>query len=150
MYKKESIIIQTSLNIIFPMIVGLLIYVFLRPPNIIFVQYIGFIDKLSFISEIKMYLSKMSIPNWFIYSLPGAIWVYSLTYFMGMLWIPQKTKWKYLWISIAPILAITYEIGQKIHVILGTFDLLDMFFILFGYVLALLSLKIKGVIYIEK
>ena len=97
--------------------------------------------------------TNLRIPKWMIFSLPDALWVYSLTAFMIITWNDNPmSKNAMFWMSLGPILGIAPEFGQKIGIVSGTFDLVDLLFIIIASILPFLNLKkyFKGGINNEK
>jgi len=86
--------------------------------------------------------TNLQIPKWMIFSLPDTLWVYSLTAFMIITWNDNPiSKNAMFWMSLGPILGIAPEFGQKIGIISGTFDLVDLLFIIIASILPFLNLK---------
>ncbi|OPY65614.1 MAG: hypothetical protein A4E62_02654 [Syntrophorhabdus sp. PtaU1.Bin002] len=66
-----------------------------------------------------------SMPSWFYYSLPNALWLFGgLHIFLGF-WKSNVTA-AVLWCSILVLVAIGSEIGQALHIVPGTFDWVDL------------------------
>lgn len=62
--------------------------------------------------------------NWFVYSLPDGLWLYSLISALNLIWRNDQSG--RLWISAAVILSLTSEVFQYLHYIPGTFDMGDL------------------------
>ena len=73
--------------------------------------------------------------NWFFFSLPDGLWVYSFTSFMLIVWGLKFSRHSLFWISIGPLLALGSEMGQAFGVVGGTFDPTDLILCLIGSIL---------------
>jgi len=60
------------------------------------------------------------------YSLPDALWACSGVFLFPAIWTGSRSPVRHLWICIAPLLAIGGELAQGVHLIPGTFDLVDL------------------------
>jgi len=69
-------------------------------------------------------------PDWIIYSLPDALWMFALMLVIMMIWDFRLTRQSIPWIILAVIAGILFEIGQGINIIKGTFDPIDVICIL--------------------
>lgn len=75
------------------------------------------------------------LPEWILFSLPDGLWIFSYVCLMLAIWQNSVSLKNALWILIIPILAIGSEIGQLFGLIVGTFDLTDLLFYIFGMTL---------------
>ena len=68
----------------------------------------------------------VELPNWVIYSIPDAAWMWSLTSFFAYLWkdVPERNQKMY--ISGVVILGLGTEIAQAFGVLTGVFDWMDL------------------------
>jgi hypothetical protein len=83
------------------------------------------------------------LPNWFLFCLPDGLWVYSITSFMAALWAGSPKTYAWSWICLGPALAIGGEVGQKLGLVQGTFEMMDILFYSVGFVLAVLIVRAK-------
>ena len=119
-----------SLHIIAPLLIGGLIYVFFRSPEIILNKIVYSSDLLS---EIFIRISPaIQFPNWFIFSLPDGLYVYAATsfhiYMVSKVYNAYSIK-NIFYISFYSILV---EFLQLINLIQGRFDFLDIIFMISG------------------
>ena len=79
------------------------------------------------------------LPQWFIYSLPLALWIVSYLFFINTIWFGRKSIARTLWLWLVPLLSIVAEVGQYPQLVPGTFDPVDLLTIVVatGFVLAL-------------
>ncbi len=116
------------IHVFFPLIVGSLIYVYLRCSNVFFV------------GVLEHTCPKVIWADWIKYSLPDGLWVYSLTSLMIIIW--KSYTWKsFIWICSGLLIAIISEFCQSIGVFPGTYDSLDIIFYLLAFGLALFNLS---------
>ena len=80
------------------------------------------------------------MPNWFIFSLPDALWIYSFSMAMLYIWNGEVNKRSLFWIIIASILGIFGELAQLFGLV-GTFDLMDLLLCVFARSLIFLQVK---------
>lgn len=130
---------------IIPVIVGGLIYLTYRTDSLLMfswfekVQLKGAVDWL----RSNNHLQNLKIPHWVKFSLPDALWLFSFTYMILLLWDFTINKQSIGWILLAPIVGLSSEVGQLIKIIPGTFDIVDLLLLLLAAILPLLSMKNK-------
>lgn len=130
---------------IIPVIVGGLIYLTYRTDSLLMfswfekVQLKGAVDWL----RSNNHLQNFKIPAWVKFSLPDALWLFSFTYMILLLWDFTINKQSIGWILLAPIVGLSSEVGQLIKIIPGTFDIVDLLLLLLAAILPLLSMKNK-------
>jgi hypothetical protein len=93
---------------------------------------IDFIDSDLRKNSIK-YASRL--PEWFIFSLPDGIWIFSYVVILISIWNFKVNKQSLFWLIIIPIIAIFSEVLQIYGIVSGTFDLTDLSFYLLGFIL---------------
>jgi hypothetical protein len=116
------------INVIFPILLGLIIYLLYRDTSLLVFDWISYIYLDDFIFKIREYLEsyKLITNGFLIYTLPDGLWSYSLTYVMCLIWFDIKNKIKYFMISIGIIFGVFLELGQLFNLIQGTFDINDL------------------------
>ncbi len=70
-------------------------------------------------------LLKSSMPHFVIYTLPDAIWSFSLVIFIGVLWINKESN-RLFWIFFGLLLGTSFEIGQFFGLFKGYFCVDDL------------------------
>jgi hypothetical protein len=80
--------------------------------------------------------------EWFYYSLPDGIWIFSFTTTLIIYWDFCFEKVK-IWLLIPFFLGIIFEILQSFYAIFGTFDVFDLLCSIVGFLLSFIFLKIK-------
>lgn len=146
---KENMRSKFFFQCILPLSFGTLIYLLFRISTL---NIFSWVDILNIDFE-EFYLRKLAIskkqnfPEWFLYSLPDGLWIFSYVYLILLLWNFKISYQGFIWILIIPFIAIISEIGQKYKFINGTFDMTDLLFYIFGFILPLLlsfeNLKFK-------
>jgi len=126
------------LNIVFPLIIGFLIYLLFRDENLIIYRWFESIGVLNVLLPNNSDLSELTIavyiPSWAKYSLSDGIWMYVFTSTIFVIWVHKINLY---WIVLPFILGIGYEISQLFEYIPGTFDYTDLIFLVSAYLLAL-------------
>ena len=107
-----------------PVFLGGLIYIIWRSTSLLMFSWFDGFGLTSHINVLRNI--SFAVPEWVIYSLPSGLWIYSFSFILIYIWHDAKSKSKYLWMSLAPIIALSSELGQLIGVIPGTFDLADI------------------------
>lgn len=115
-----------------------MIYICFRSEHLVMFQWFDNFGILPTVYHLRNLVSTISVPNFLIYSLPDALWVYSLTSIIAAIWINKKIL-LYIWLAFCGILSIGYEIAQYFHIIKGTYDNLDLAFLITFYLIALLQ-----------
>jgi len=121
------------IHVIIPMIIGGLLYILYRDNSLLMFYWfrsLGIENFIILMRENVLLVNK--IPNWVIFNLPNGIWIYSLTSLMLIIWYKDINKLKYIWLAIGPIIGISAEIGQFIHILPGTFDTTDLILCFFA------------------
>ncbi|MFV8364763.1 hypothetical protein [Flavobacterium sp. XS1P27] len=134
-----------------PVFLGGIIYLTYRVDTLLmfnWFKWIGFTDLVIFLRTNNQ-LQNLTIPNWVKFSLPDALWLFSFTYIILLIWDFKITRHSVLWILLTPTVGFFSEIGQLIGIIPGTFDKVDLLLLLLSTVLPfysvsnLKSIKIK-------
>jgi len=84
------------------------------------------------------------LPDWFIYSLPDALWTYSFIYSILFIWKGNNSLFKHLWIILVLILTIGSELGQLINFVPGTFDKADLLLSSLAFILPFMIIERGG------
>lgn len=123
----------------FPLIAGGVIYLFIRPSYFVLhaiANKLQIIEPVYIIREaaIPFYTN---LPNIIVYNLPDGLWIYSFTSAILFVWNYQLNRWSIPFCLLPLFIGIGSEIGQFINLIPGTFDILDIIFYLFGFLLSI-------------
>lgn len=138
----------------FAIFVGGLIYILLRPSEHLFFGWIRLAVPDQWISSARSLSPPLSqlLPEWFVYSLPNALWAFAYALLITGIWSDSRSWPKYLWMASIPLLVVGFEILQYPGLIPGTFCIQDIALGLLGLVLGIFvgTMKTKNNNYHEK
>ncbi|MUP38928.1 hypothetical protein [Labilibaculum euxinus] len=127
-YTKHIILFVTL-----PILIGGLIYIFTRPDRLLMFEWFNKIGigesivKLRQGNDFNKFLN-----NWIIYNSPALIWTFSLTVLLGVIWDYKINRESILILLIPLILGALSELFQKLGMINGTYDFVDMILYITG------------------
>jgi hypothetical protein len=116
-------------------------YVCLRDTNLRMFQWFDLIGAGSLINHLRFTAAPLqnTIPFWIQFSLPNALWVYSLTGFMSLVWSETNSRSKPFWLWVGLLLGAGTELGQALNIVPGSFDMIDLTLCAIATPLALLT-----------
>lgn len=122
------------------LIIGGMIYLTYRVDTLKMFSWVDIIGANDYINLLRSnhFLNEYQLPKWIIYSLPDALWVYSFSYLMLLIWNFKITISNAFWLSIGPFIGVFSELGQLINIVPGTYDPIDLFFIITAIIIAFL------------
>jgi len=128
----RNVLTNRILITVIPLIFGGLIYLTYRVETLKMFRWFDNIGASDFINIIREneFLRANTLPQWIKFSLPDALWIFSFTYFMMTIWKFKINRSSAFWIFLAPTIGLFSEIGQLIGLIPGTFDLVDLIFLI--------------------
>ena len=131
-------------HVLFPVIVGGLIYTIYRDENILLFEWYNYLGISFYTLELRNFFNPQNlfISNFLTQNLPDGLWVYSFTSCMLLIWGKKNPINKYIYIIIPMLLSIFSELGQLFKFIRGTFDPLDLIFYLFFTIFSVLIYNI--------
>ncbi len=106
-----------------PLLLGVFIYYYTRPHSIYFLSWI---DDSILQSETT---SKIQLPYWIIYHLPDGLWAFAFTSIVCIIWQKNTNRQNIGWLLTPVFISILIEIGY------GTFDWVDLCFVIIGGIL---------------
>ncbi len=135
---------RVLLHVIFPIFLGVFIYLVYRSDSILFIKWLDNTILHDFLKCLKDSFAgfEIYIPKLILNSLPDGVMVYSATSLMLMIWncdLSKKTA--LLWIFTPFIVAVIFELFQFFKLFPGTFSVSDMLFYLLGFVLPFIICK---------
>lgn len=138
--KSPLIIIYSAVFILLPLIFGGLIYVIFRSKRLLMFKWFASMKLMPLILALRILIKHhITFPNWFIFSLPDALWVYSLSLFIGIIWYNGQIVRSLLILIFSLACGVGFEISQFFHLIPGAFDITDLSLDLFATFSAILS-----------
>ena len=116
------------------LVVGGLIYIAFRTDTLLMFKWFAAISldtPIEYLREMTL-TTKKYLPEWFMFSLPDGLWIFSYITLILLIWKNKVTRHNVLWVFIIPLVAIFSEIGQLFRITPGTFDLVDLTFYFLG------------------
>jgi hypothetical protein len=125
-----------------PLSIGSIIYILFRNDSLIMFDWfekLNIIDEITSIRKNTLPLTA-KIPNWFLFSLPDGLWIFSYISLILLVWDNKLNNSSIFWILIIPGLAVLSEILQFFDLCSGTFDVMDLIFYIAGVLTPILFL----------
>jgi hypothetical protein len=117
-------------HVLTPLILGGAIYICWRDPSLRMFEWFRLAGLGSIVSGIRQVALPYAVlfPNWVLYSLPDALWVYAAIMFMDCIWVrgERRSISRLFWLSSGPLLAIAIELAQLARFAPGDFDPTDL------------------------
>jgi len=132
--KKEIVLINGFLSLL----VGSIIYILFRTNHLKMFSWFEYMGLIDTINNIRNQTSNYHLYDWFLFSLPDGLWLFSYVSLMLFIWKGEIMLKNILWISIVPTIALASEIGQSLNIIPGTYDVNDMIMYIIGAILPLI------------
>ena len=129
------IVIRLIVNVFFPLVIGVAIYLFLRCKSVFFID---IAENMFFMSLDKFRgytCQKVVAADWITNNLPDGLWVYSLTSLMLIIWEDNLLD-SYFWILSGLLVAFVSEFCQAVGILPGRYDPIDMAFYILAFVVA--------------
>ena len=125
---------QVLIGHVCTLLLGGLIYISFRTDTLVMFKWFSAISLGPIISDLRIITMQVTpiLPDWFLYSLPDGLWIFSYVALIMAIWKNKINKESIFWVLIIPFIAIMSEIGQLYALVPGTFDILDLTFYLLG------------------
>ena len=125
---------------ILSILLGGVIYIAFRSSSIILFKWIDYIVLIDPVENLRIVTLpyKEYLSEWFLYSLPDGLWMFSYSCIVLVIWKRKITKYSLLWLLSLPMISILFEVLQYYNYFNGTFDIVDIFFFLMGSLLPIL------------
>lgn len=125
--KKKNIVFQDLIYFVFiPLVLGALIYSVARDESIYFLQFF------------RLNFSKINLPYWIQYHLPDGLWAFAFSSLVAIVWQEVRSKGYYTWFAVLILVSVVLEVFY------GTFDWIDLVFILGGIALGWLVFRSRN------
>ena len=133
---KRQIIIGHVLTLLS----GGLLYISFRQDTLKMFSWFDSVNLSVAISELRLITLPLTdhLPNWFLYSLPDGLWLFSYLSILLAVWNNSISMHNIHWLLLVPAIAIVSEFGQLFGIVPGTFDIFDLTFYLGGTILPIL------------
>ena len=123
-------------EVLLPLFLAAVIYLLLRPVDTVIYKIAGLFRADDFINVIRESVNVSDFPEWFVYSLPGGLWL--LSFQNTITWIKRfRGRWLIHFVLLASISGIGLELLQVLNVTDGVFDWVDVLFYCFATLLSL-------------
>jgi len=116
------------LNVTLPLIIGGAIYLLFRAKTLLMFSWFEPIVTSSSFMDLRNFVNtfKYLIPDIILFSLPDALWIYSLLMAYIYIWNSTLNRQNLFWFLLAPGISFFSEIGQALALVTGTFDSDDL------------------------
>lgn len=119
------------INVLVPLTIGGILYLLFRDQKLLMFKTVEELGLLTKLNQIRVWSNewRLQIPDWIIFSLPNALWEYSMLSFWRWVWDSNKNVFRLM--SIGTVgLCVLIEVFQLMHLIPGTFCWEDILLIL--------------------
>lgn len=132
------------IHVAVPLILGGLIYISFRSLSLRIFNWFEWskIDFFTSIIRTTIHPLKSHFPSWFYFSLPDALWVYSFSSALLILWKDQFRIGKH-WLLSPLILGSIVEVAQGLKLFPGTFDMWDLILTILALCLSTIIINYK-------
>jgi len=120
------------LHVLIPLIIGAIVYLLWRETSLWAFSWVALFHLDTPLNWLREAASSIHVPELVLYSLPNALWVYSLTVAMGLVWAIGGGHGCKPWIVSGLLLGCGAELLQLTPLVPGTFDPIDLAFSLFA------------------
>ena len=112
------------------LIIGGLIYISFRTDSLLMFKWFAALSLDSQIENLRdtTFTIREHLPNWFLFSLPDGLWVFSYVTLTLLIWGNSINKRNLFWVFLIPFIAISSELLQLFNIAPGTFDAIDLIF----------------------
>jgi hypothetical protein len=117
---------------------GGMIYILWRTETLFMFSWFGRLGLGDAIVWLRASAEQFSVylPDWFIFSLPNALWIFSGLILFDSIWGANLSGSKLSWLLVYCIIAVGSEVAQAFRIIPGIFDYKDLVFMIIGGVLS--------------
>lgn len=123
---------------------GFLLYVLCRDENLFLFKWLKYFGAQNGILKMRKCYS-LPLPEWMYYSLPYGLWNFSLGTALIAVWSRKLTfMTKCFILSAVFVSGVLIEVMQALHIVRGTFDVVDLIILIFSFAFVILILNIKS------
>jgi hypothetical protein len=133
------------LQVALPLLCGLAIYVLLRPDLPPFFRMVVACDAepMRLMGAFREQVQRAAPGLPFVYQLPSALWTYSLTWAVAVVWSGSASNYRNAWLVAVLAFCVGFEVAQRFHLVQGTFDPRDVAATVLGWLLAVLAVRCR-------
>lgn len=137
---------EFAVHVLLPVIVGGTIYVLWRSPSLLLFKIARYSGNDLLVGSWRHATGDFVrvLPNWILFSLPDALWIYAFTFYLGAIWASGPRLHRICWTSVGPVIGIGGELGQRVGIVPGTFDWIDLAWCCAASAAAVLVLAKRG------
>jgi len=131
---------------ILALFIGGMIYVLWRPDSLVMFKWFKVFGLNSKLYNYRIWARsyRRFLPNFLVYSLPQALWLFSGILIFRSIWTSDENKNFLIWGATILITALGFEFGQYIHWVPGRFDLFDVLLIIVTPIVSVAVFKAIG------
>jgi hypothetical protein len=121
-----------------PLFLGSFIYLCFRKKSILLFKWLDNYSVDYYALSVRSFFNPNDIAysNIFVSNIPNGLWVYSFTSILLIVWKGKFSGKNLIYIITPVMLAFISEMGQFFGLITGTFDVLDLFLYIFGFIIS--------------
>ncbi len=134
---------KISLSILL-LIIGGCIYLLMRPPLLLIHKVAWDLGFGIIVQHGRMFVAGWAVPNWFLYSLPGALWATAYILIIDAILSENSVQSRLLIAAFIPALGVGSELMQWAGLLPGTFDAIDMVFYAFPFLIYVIIEMMKS------
>jgi len=97
------------------------------------------------VEEARERVSGLTIPEWFVYSLPGALWSAAYILLIHALTMGERPGRRLLWAGLIPAVGVVSELMQKHDLLPGVADRWDVVFYALPYFIYFVYISLKTI-----
>ena len=107
---------------------GTAIYVLVRPSSLLMFSWADSVGLAAVVHALRAHSQNLRrhLPPWFLYSFPFALWVISYLLSVRAIWCDSTCRARYVWLLCVPFISVAAELCQRLRVLPGTFDFVDL------------------------
>jgi hypothetical protein len=114
---------------LFSLFLGGLVYLTCRSTHLVMFTWfsdLGINSLIEFLRNWSAVFNLASLPDWFIYSLPNGLWVFSGILILAGVWNCKFSKELLIWLGCFLFVAFGWELGQGLEMFVGVFCWTDL------------------------
>lgn len=116
------------LHVFLPVLVGAAIYVLFRSRDLRVFDWLRRAGLLPVVDAVRHHATPMRswLPAAVVFSLPDGLWAYGLTASVRLVWRDTFSAARHFWLLAAVVASLGPELGQRVGIVPGTFDVVDL------------------------
>ena len=110
----------------FMLLIGGCFYLLMRPPYLLIHKVAWNLGFGIVVQHGRMLVAGIKVPDWMLYSVPGALWSAAYIIIVDKILYDSRMGQRLAVASFIPVLGAGSELLQRLHMIPGTFDAIDI------------------------